>query len=548
MNLVKVLLRTSRGSMILTVLVGICGGVGGVGLLGVINRAFEANHPSNVLLGTSFAVLCVVVLLTRIISQAQLIRLSQKATCRLCLHLSRHILGLPLQRLEEIGGHRLLAVLTDDILTVAHALQGIPVLCINLAIMAGCLVYLAWLSPTLLLGLLVFLALGVLSYEWPVLRATHHLRSAREDQDALLKHFGALTGGVKELKIHRQRREAFLTDFLEPTAQSFREHGTAGLTLYAVAGSWGQLLFFVAIGSLLFLVPAWQTVPRPLLTGFVLTILYTMSPLESILAWLPTLARARVALRQIDALGLLLADQEGQTSPSTAPAHKGFQKSLALVGVAYTYRPDGDGDGFSLGPLDLTLRPGELTFLVGGNGSGKTTLAKLLTGLYPPEAGAVYLDGQPVPATTAEEYRQLFSVVFADAHLFEGLLGLNISEADARVARYLGQLELDQKVGVNHGRFSTLRLSQGQRKRLALLTALLEDRPIYVLDEWAADQEPRFKKTFYTQILPGLKARGKAVVVISHDDRYFNVADHILKLEYGKLSPEERRHDALGHR
>jgi putative ATP-binding cassette transporter len=174
-------------------------------------------------------------------------------------------------------------------------------------------------------------------------------------------------------------------------------------------------------------------------------------------------------------------------------------------------------------------------FLVGGNGSGKTTLAKLLTGLYVPEQGEVLLDGKPVPAAAREGYRQLFSAVFSDFYLFESLLGLEGAGLDARAREYLRLLHLDRVVRIQDGRLSTTDLSRGQRKRLALLTAYLEDRPVYVFDEWAADQDPVFRKVFYAQLLPDLKARGKAVLVISHDEHYFHLADRTLELVEGKL-------------
>jgi putative ATP-binding cassette transporter len=187
--------------------------------------------------------------------------------------------------------------------------------------------------------------------------------------------------------------------------------------------------------------------------------------------------------------------------------------------------------------VDLTFRRGELVFVVGGNGSGKSTLAKIVTGLYPPEAGRILLDGREITDANRDEYRQLFSTVFADYHLFESLLGMHSPELDLQAEEYLTQLHLNQKVKITDGRISTTALSSGQRKRLALLTAYLEDRPFYVFDEWAADQDPLFKEIFYRQLLPELKSRGKTILVITHDDRYFDAADRILKLDYGQLIP-----------
>jgi putative ATP-binding cassette transporter len=194
-----------------------------------------------------------------------------------------------------------------------------------------------------------------------------------------------------------------------------------------------------------------------------------------------------------------------------------------------------ENSSFTLGPLDLTFYPGEITFIVGGNGSGKTTLAKLIAGLYIPQTGEIRVDGKPVTDKNRDDYRQYFSVVFTDFFLFESLLGLRTPELDEQARQYLVDLQLNHKVQVSDGVLSTIELSQGQRKRLALLTAFLEDRPIYVFDEWAADQDPYFREIFYFNILPVLKARGKTVLVISHDDRYYHVGDRIIKIDYGQF-------------
>ena len=210
-------------------------------------------------------------------------------------------------------------------------------------------------------------------------------------------------------------------------------------------------------------------------------------------------------------------------------------KRLDLVNITHTYHREGELHDFAVGPVTLSLLPGEVVFLVGGNGSGKTTLAKLLVGLYVPEQGQIYLNGQTVTDSNREQYRQQFSAVFADFHLFDRLLGLETSQLDAQARTYLAQLELEDEVEIKDGTLSTTKLSQGQRKRLALLTAYMEDRPVYVFDEWAADQDPSFKKTFYRTLLPELKGKGKAVVVISHDDRYYDLADHIIRLDCGRI-------------
>jgi len=264
-----------------------------------------------------------------------------------------------------------------------------------------------------------------------------------------------------------------------------------------------------------------------------------MTPMHLILSTIPSFASAAVAMQKVEKLGLTLHESDGSDELSRPVQAASSFKSLELVGVTHTYHREGEAGGFLLGPIDLTLEPGELLVITGGNGSGKTTLAKLLLSLYTPEEGQIYLDGKLVTDETREQYRQLFSAVFSDFYLFDSLFGLDSVHLDASAKKYLAQLQLDHKVKVEDGALSTIDLSQGQRKRLALLTAYLEDRPIYLFDEWAADQDPLFKEIFYHELLPELKAKKKALIVISHDDRYYHVADRVIKLDYGKLQQGE---------
>ncbi len=262
-----------------------------------------------------------------------------------------------------------------------------------------------------------------------------------------------------------------------------------------------------------------------------------MTPLQVIMNSLPQLGRANVAMQTINQLGFSLSNTKEEILSAAVPADAQWN-TLELRAVTHSYNRESESQTFVLGPIDLYFKPCELVFIIGGNGSGKTTLVKLITGLYAPEQGHIYLDGREIEDKTVEWYRQHFSVVFSDFYLFEQLLGLNDADLEVKAQMYLEQLKLSHKVSVANGRFSSTDLSQGQRKRLALLTAYLEDRPIYVFDEWAADQDPYFKNIFYLQLLPELKARGKMVLVISHDDRYYNIADRIIKLDEGQVTSD----------
>ena len=203
--------------------------------------------------------------------------------------------------------------------------------------------------------------------------------------------------------------------------------------------------------------------------------------------------------------------------------------------MTFTYRDERDRKGFTLEPVDLTLRRGEIVILAGGNGSGKTTLVKLISGLYAPASGVVRLDGRVVDDENREAYRQLFSAVYADGYLFPDFTGIGTEAIEGSARAGLERLGLASQVSLLGSSFLTTDLSQGQRRRLALLGAWLEDRPICILDESAANQDLSFKRLFYYELLPELRAAGKALLVISHDEGYFDVADRVIQLQDGRL-------------
>ena len=531
-QLLSLLFRHSPVMAGLAVLAGAVGGLANAALIALINSALHrgtaAADPRQV---AAFVALCLMLPITQAFSTWVLTRLTQRSTLRLRVDLSRRILSAPLRRLEEVGAYRLQAALTEDVASIVVALSDIPLLAVQVAVVAGCLGYLGWLSVKALLAVVVVLAVGIVTYQLPLAAGMRFQRKGRANVDRLYDHFRAVTGGVKELQLHRRRRDA-LVDSLEATAAGNHYWGVRAATLFSAAAGWGQLVILGTIGAVVFALPLLGPVSPATLTGYALILLYMMGPLDVIMNTLPAFTRAQVSLDQIETLGLSLGGG-GSAGPLPAPA--AAWRTLELAGVIHAYHREDEDDAFTLGPVDLSFAPGEVVFITGGNGSGKTTLAKLIVGLYAPEGGELRLDGVPVTAAGREAYQEHFAVVFTDFFLFDRLLGIEAAGLDERAARYLSRLQLEHKVRVEGGRLSTTELSQGQRKRLALLTAYLEDRPIYLFDEWAADQDPVFKAVFYRQLLPELRARGKTVLVISHDDHYYGAADRVVKMEYGRV-------------
>jgi putative pyoverdin transport system ATP-binding/permease protein len=530
MSLLFKLARHSRLTLVVALATSLVSGFGNAGLVALINQALSASKAQLAHLGAQFVFLGVVVLVTRTLSQTLFMSLGQRAKANLRMQTIRRLGNASFRHLEQQGASRSLAVLTQDLDAIVMLFVRMPALAMQSAVIVGCLAYLSVLSWQILLVAIVTIGIGAAGFRVANGRALFHLRASRKREDDLVRHFRALFDGAKELKLHRARRAAFIDDTLSTNVEAVRVQRTRGYVLYAAAASWGSFILFAFIGITLFVVARLYPVNPHVMSGYAVVFLYMIMPIESLLSAIPNIGTARVALERIEEVNAELPLENGMD----APASRGFE-SIVLEGVTHRYFREKENEVFTLGPINLSFRPGELVYLIGGNGSGKTTLAKTIVGLYAPEAGRILLNGASVDEASRDSYRQLFSVVFSDFFLFDSLLGIRFNGLDQTAQDLLRLLQLDHKVHIKDGMFSTLALSQGQRKRLALLVAYLEDRPFYLFDEWAADQDPVFKDVFYRKLLPELKARGKTVLVITHDDRYFHLADRYIKLEYGQL-------------
>ncbi len=538
MNLFALVPARSWFMAIAAVVAGLAGGALSAALVALINTALHDLDRSQSLFVVGFFGLVVGRTMTNGAARLLLNHFTQQTLSDLSRNLSRRVLATPLWQLERVGIPRILATLTHDVPMIGWAAENIPSLAINVAVIAGCAIYLGWLSWPPLIGLASFIVIGSLGYRILIGRAYRYLQQARDTRDVLFQHFRALTEGMKELKLHAPRREAFLSDRIATATDALRRDTLTGVRHHIVADTWSQLLFYGLIGGMLFAAPALQSLNTKTLTGYIVGMLYVMSPVWGVLEARSIFAQARISLRKVHELGLSLSGVDAALAEIDEPDPGCVWERLELDAVTFAYPADSEGRAFVLGPLDFTLRQGELVFLIGGNGSGKSTLMKVLTGLYSPQLGAIRLDGQPITDKNREWYCRHFSAVFTDFYLFDSLLGLHSPDLDARAGRFLAELELDAKVQISSGALSTTALSHGQRKRLALLTAFLEDRSIYVFDEWAADQDTHYREIFYKRLLPELKSRGKTIVVISHDDRYYHLGDRIVKLQYGAFAAE----------
>ncbi len=444
--------------------------------------------------------------------------------------LTNKICQCELMALEQIGKERINTVMTNELQTISKSAQLFVVVIQSSALVFFSAIYVAYLSLSAFLIIAGSISIGAIIHLKRSKEINRQLALAFEGENAVIKKLGDFLFGFKELKLSRTREHELKQAFAEDS-----NHVTAARreiqTLFANDFVSTQLTFYLAIGSILFLAPSISQIDPAMVIQITTATLFLIGPISNAIGGLPTLASANAAAFNV--LELEKALSASTVAPSEGPVLTNFEQ-IRFKGLHFVHRHRPDERGFEVGPVNLTVKKGQTIFITGGNGSGKTTLIRLMMGLYRGVGGCIEVDGRVVQDERLDAYRNLFTAVFSDFHLFETLYGL--AEHDPEEAQqWLKFLEMDHKVLLVNGQFSTIDLSTGQRKRLALLSSILEHRPIYVFDEWAADQDPHFREKFYHEVLPKLKQKGQTVLAITHDDKYFDMADVRLKVADGQV-------------
>lgn len=497
---------------------------------------FMSWQVSNYRYALLFAAVCAFILVARTLSQVILTRISMDVTTDLRTRMYRRIAKAPIADLERVGMPRLIASITSDIPVIIAGARLLPELLTNAVTLAGMLGFLLYLNASVFWFVLGCIFFGVVTYQVPMMIGRRYLVRARRNLDDLHESIRGLVHGAKELKLNLDKREDYFTRVLELNETRVREVAKTGHTIMGVAVNYGGLIVFFVIGAISFVYVNHHAITSQELSGVIMALLYVAAPVGALLNFVPQFMTARIALNKFNELFERIPEEDIDLS---APARTGWS-AMRFEGVGYHYPDRADERGFVVGPLDLELRRGEITFIVGGNGSGKSTMSKLATLHYLPQEGAIRIDQETVDAGNLSGFRRGIAAIYSDYYLFDRPLGIDPEAARPRVEALLREFALDGKVRFVDGRFSTLALSDGQKRRLALVVAMLEDAHMYLFDEWAADQDPTFKDVFYNRILPELKARGKVVVAISHDDRYFHLADQLIVMRDGRVDRTAR--------
>jgi len=524
-----------------------------VGIIAYINHTFISQPVFNTLSWLSlgyFSGLVILLLVTTFLSQYALTRLGHRFVYELRTKLVKQIIDTNVPQIDQLGNAQLLASLSTDIQSITVAFVRMPELVQGVILSSAVALYLGWLSLPLLLIIMVWIVMTIRISTILVKHVYSHLTELREINDLLYQDYQSIIEGRKELALNQHRAQKLYTNDFLSHAQSYKKRVIKADTFHLSAVNWSNIMMFAAIG-VVFAVSNYLNIPMSVATTFSLTILFMQSPLLQAVGAYPTLQTAQVALDKIQTLALT----DYQPAFLTNVAANDWQ-TITLDNVSYRYQgvkhdtPEvvAENDTLTddiLKGVNLTLRRGEVVFLIGSNGSGKSTLAKIITGIFTSTTGAIKVDEQTIDSDNTTNYRQLFSAIFSDQYLFKQLIGSQDNDPDmSLVTEWLRKLNLQDKLTVTDHRLSTDKLSQGQRKRLAMLLAVAEQKDFLLLDEWAADQDPAFRRVFYQTLIPELRSMGKTLFIISHDDGYFEHADRLLMMKEGKLTElnaEERK-------
>lgn len=460
----------------------------------------------------------------------KMVKISNNMIFNKRVYLVKEILNSRFYNIEKMEDGKIQAALNNDTETVS----GIPGLVIgsltSIITLIICFIYLGSINKygLLLTIFIILLAVGIYTV---VGHSSNKLwEETRNIQNVFFRFVNDLRGGFKELTLNFKRRSDFVQD-MKKSCSEYRDKQTSASLKFVNVSVVGELLFTIVIGIVAFSFPyIFKNIDVVTVRTFIFVFLYMTGPINGVLNTIPDLLYARVSWRRINDFINEVAEFSTNIRSSYNKVTDKKYISLKLSEVSFTYRTE--EKEFKVGPIDFKFNSGEITFITGGNGSGKTTLAKLLTGLYEPDSGSMYINNKKIHHADLGEY---FSYIFSDFYLFKKIYGVDISNKVNEIDEILELLKIKDKVELVNGEFSTIDLSQGQKKRLALLLSYIEDKEIILFDEWAADQDPEFRRFFYETLIHDLKRKNKCVIAITHDDHYFHLADKVIKMDMGQM-------------
>ena len=536
-NLLELVKTESEGVRKEIIITSMVSGLANAAVLAVINEASQtaAYNYLNFRYLMMFIVAMTLYVVGERLSSKRMIRITAEVVQNIRVRLADKIQNSELAILERIGKSEIMNAMSQEATVIAESGETL-----TRGLQAGifvvfALAYVAYISLAAFLITLVCISIAVTIVTRNKKLSQELIRSTREKEIELLRYVTDSIDGFKETRTSDQKRADLRAD-IQTASNESTDFRVESEDLRNRSTLFGQSSFYVLIGSVVFLLPNLIETYTEVITEITTAVLFMVGPLTLVVGLIPFVAKCNESAKAIfdleEALDNGNTEHHTDNEPTVHIDPKGF-KLLELDAARFAYRNQED-EVFVMGPLSLAIEAPEIIFITGGNGSGKSTLLKVLAGLYRPDEGHVSVDGTTVTTRNIQSYREIFSTIFSDFHVFEKLYGA-LGTTESEVSDLLEKMQLDSKVKFVNDTFTTLDLSTGQRKRLALVVSLLDDKPVFIFDELAADQDPEFRKFLYEEVLPGLKSLGHTVIAASHDDRYFHVADKLIKMEYGKI-------------
>ncbi len=537
MSFLELVRREMHGSLPKLLLMSALGGISTAAILAAINAGLQGQ--SSLWAPTLFLVALFLFVKTQYYVTISTTAEIEAIIHKIRLRLMDQIRHAELLALEKIGRSRIVAAITSD---TAILTQASNMLCFSVqgaVLIFFVAIYVAFLSIAAIATTIVVVGAAAAIFHFKNRRLIAEKQRSAEWEGRLFDRLTDFLDGFKEVRLNSARSADLFDDSLNVsrTAANIKIQSQAETFKLIVTS---QISMYVLLGAVVFVAPQFSdSLGGPALTKTTTALMFIVGACFGLVQSIPILLNANAAADRIEKLEAAL--RATGSSPDevdlVAPTH--FDK-IEMHGIVFRYTDRFSETAFKIGPIDFSLQPGELVFITGGNGSGKSTFLRVLAGLYPPDSGEIILDGEQVTADTRNRYRALMSAIFFDYHLFQRLYGINELEP-GEVDRLLKQFRLSDKTGLSGGEFRTLDLSGGQRRRLALIVSLLEKRPILLLDEWTAEQDPEFRRKFYDELLPDLMRAGATVVVITHDDRYLDELDlpaRKIRMDEGRIVEE----------
>lgn len=510
-------------------LLSIVSGFGNALIIFTVNMSINSSNDMKFKLLIYFVLGIILYIYSQKIMRRKLIDITNNIVYSKRIEIVKHILKASYNKFEKIEKGRIQSTLNNDTETISNFVNILIGGITSTITLICCFIYLGWINIyALILSVLIILVISSIYYL--IGKYANKIgEEARDLQSVFFKFINDLIGGFKELSLNKNKKQEFQEE-MEQSCNKYRIKKTKSSLAFANMFVIGELLFTFAIGTIALIFPLiLKNLESTSIASYVFILLYMIGPVHGILDTIPSAIEVRISLNKINGLIDELSVLDNSDNSNDNSIMKDSFK-LQLHDIEYEYEKEEEA-GFKIGPINCEFIAGEITFITGGNGSGKSTLAKLLTGLYDPTKGYITLDGKKIKEKGLSEK---YTTIFSDFYLFEKLYGIEWEEKKEKIQKYLELLQLDKKVKVENGKFSTTKLSTGQKKRLALLVSYLEDKPIYLFDEWASDQDPEFRSFFYNKLLIDLKEINKIIIAVTHDDNYYYVADKIIKMDMGR--------------